>query len=270
MDSAEIHNRPTLLSGERYRVSNTLGVGSVGTVYRARDTATGKDVAIKVLDPSLAGTVVEKRFLREGRVQRTIDHPCIIRVHDIGRDEPFVWFTMELMDRGTVHQFVKTRGPLPVVWTLHIADMLLGALHHLHGLGLVHRDVKPGNVLLHHTGEVKLGDFGILRDIDSELTHPGISLGTSSYMSPEQCLDPTRVTPRSDIYSFGATLYAMSTGQLPKGLVHKRRRRELWDAVPAPLLPLIRKACAVEPEARYTDAEDMRSAVRVVLSGISG
>lgn len=265
MDTAEIQHRPAHLGAGRYLLSNTLGVGSVGTVYRARDREMGIDVAIKILNPSLAGTVVEKRFLREGRIQRTIEHPGVIRVHNIGRDDPFVWFSMELMDRGTVHQFVRSKGPLPEQWTLHIADVLLGALHHLHERGLVHRDVKPGNVLLHHTGEVKLGDFGILRDIDSELTHPGIPLGTSSYMSPEQCLDPTRVTPRSDVYSFGATLYAMCTGQLPKGLVHKRRRKEVWEVVPARLLPLIRKACAVDPAARYRDAEDMRMSARDAL-----
>jgi serine/threonine protein kinase len=269
METADVHRRPNELGFGRYQITGVLGVGSVGTVYRATDREGGPELALKVLNPTLVGTVVEKRFLREGRIQRTIDHPHVIRVHDLGRDEPFVWFTMELMDRGTIHQFVKAKGPLPVQWTLHVAEVLLGALHHLHQSGWVHRDVKPGNVLLHHTGEVKLGDFGILRDLDSELTHPGIPLGTSSYMSPEQCLDPTRVTPRSDVYSFGATMYAMSTGQLPKGLVHKRRRREVWEAVPAPLLPLIRRACAVDPAQRYTDAEDMRAAVRVLLAKLA-
>ena len=267
---AERQQPPTELGSGRYSVGPVLGHGGVGTVYQARDAALGRDVALKVLDPSLVGTKVQKRFLREGGALRTLAHPNIVRVHDVGHDGPFVWMAMELMDRGTAHALVKERNAgLPESWVLHIADCLLAGLQQVHALGWVHRDVKPGNVLLDRAGQVKLGDFGIVRDDGSDLTSPGVSLGTSAYMSPEQQEDATRVTARSDLYALGATLFALSTGRAPRHLAWLEegdiRWTETWSLVPERVRGILRKACAFSPANRYTDATAMRDAVRARL-----
>jgi serine/threonine protein kinase len=262
-------NRPPAFVAEgRFEVLEIVGHGAMGTVYRGRDTVTATDVALKVLDPRVVGSKVEKRFLRESEVLRTLSHPNIVKVHAVGQDAGYVWMAMELMDRGNAHQLVKKRGPLPVSWCLHIADCVLGGLAAVHAAGYVHRDLKPANVLLDSRGAVKLADFGILRDVGSDLTAPGMSLGTLSYMSPEQTEDARHVTPRSDIYSLGATLFAISTGKAPKQLawledgVDEGRAYEL---VPELLRPILRKACAFQAARRYADAREMRAAVREIL-----
>jgi serine/threonine protein kinase len=240
-----------------------LGHGGVGTVYRATETASGRDVAIKVLEPRLVGTNVEKRFLREGEAMRALVHRNIVRVEDVGRDGGFAWIAMELMDRGNVQGLVKRRGPLPVSWVVHVGDHLLAGLERVHAAGLVHRDVKPGNVLLDRHGVVKLGDLGVVRDDDSDLTQPGVPLGTTAYMAPEQMIDATSVTARSDLFAVGATLFALATARAPEGLAWSdtSENERAWALVPAPLRGILRRACATLPARRWSDAAEMREAL---------
>jgi len=262
---------PSTLRQGRYVVHEPIGHGGVGTVYRATDTEQRCDIALKVLQPRLVGTKVERRFLREAGAMRLLRHPNIVRVEDYGQEEPHTWMAMELMDRGTAHSLAKKRGGLPVTWCLHIADCVLAALQAVHAAGWVHRDVKPGNILLMRTGLVKIGDFGIIRDETSDLTSPGVTLGTSAYMSPEQHLDATQVTPRSDLYSLGATLFALSTARTPRRLaLHSLDPGRVSDQdpyriVPRPLQPLVRHACEIEPDRRFSDAAAMRKEVRQLL-----
>lgn len=260
---------PSSLRQGRYLVHEPIGHGGVGTVFRAHDTQCNVDVAVKVLQPRLVGTKVERRFLREAGALRVLRHPNIVRVDDYGQDEPHTWMSMELMDRGTAHSLAKKRGGLPPTWCLHIADCVLAALQAVHTAGWVHRDVKPGNILLMRSGLVKIGDFGIIRDEDSDLTSPGVTLGTSAYMSPEQHLDPTQVTPRSDLYSLGASLFALATARTPRRLaLHTaadRVEQDPYRILPKPLQGLVRRACAIEPAERFEDAPEMRQAVRQLL-----
>ena len=216
----------------------------------------------------MVGSKVEKRFLREGAAMIRLRHPNILRVFEVGQDAGFVWMAMELMDRGNAHELVKKRGALPLPWVLHIADSLLAGLQQVHAAGWVHRDLKPANVLLDSEGCVKLADFGILRDDESDLTQPGSSLGTMAYMSPEQTEDATRVTVRSDLYSLGATLFALATGKAPRGLAWLEDDDDqagAYEIVPEQLRPILRKACAFSASKRYADATEMRAAVRRLL-----
>lgn len=241
-------------------------------MYRARDRVRNEDVAAKVLKPRLIGTKVEKRFLREGAVLRQLRHPNVVRVDDVGRDGPFAWMVMELMNRGTAHALAKERDGLPITWCLHIADCVLAGLQSVHAAGWIHRDVKPGNILLMHSGVVKLGDFGILREDSSDLTSPGVTLGTSAYMAPEQHLDATQVTPRSDLYSLGASLFALATARTPRRLaLHAMSASapppgsDPFLLLPEVLQPLLRRACRADPDERFPSAGAMRHAVRDVL-----
>ncbi len=249
----------------------SIGHGGVGTVYRAQDRMQGTSVAIKVLQPRLVGSKVEQRFLREAGAMRRLRHPNVVRVEDVGHDGPHSWLAMELMDRGTAHALTKDRDGLPVSWVLHIADCVLAGLQAVHAAGWVHRDIKPGNILLMRSGIVKLGDFGIVRDESSDLTSPGVTLGTSAYMAPEQHLDATQVTPCSDLYGLGATLYALATARTPRKLaLHNLSRSpsradDPYRLLPRVLQPILRKACRIDPADRFQDAGTMRRAVRQVL-----
>jgi len=269
---AQVHDPPVTVGHGRYDVREAIGHGGVGMVYRAIDNHQQTAVALKVLQPRFVGTNVELRFLREAEALERHRHHNVVRVLHVGRDEPFAWMAMELMNRGTAHALAKKRAGLPVSWCLHIADSVLAGLASVHAAGWVHRDVKPGNVLLDHTGTVKLGDFGILRDLNSDLTSPGVTLGTHAYMSPEQQIDATRVTPRSDIWGLGATLFALAVGRTPKDLSRRSRdgneAEEMFGALPRPLQPLIRRSCQLDPRRRFGSAGDMRRAVREILQAL--
>jgi serine/threonine-protein kinase len=248
---------PPDLSNGRFTLHDVLGVGGVGTVYRGRDKLHQQDVAIKVLHASALGTVLERRFVREGTAMQRLRHPNVVRVHAVGREEPFPWIVMELVDGGTAHGWLRKRGPMPIREVIRVVRALADALAEVHRHGWVHRDVKPGNVLLGTTGDVKLGDFGIVREDASDITGPGVALGTSAFMSPEQMDDPAAVTTRSDLYSLGATAFALATALPPRAL-----DRDGLSVAPERLRPLLARACAADPSERYDDAAQMSEAFR--------
>jgi serine/threonine-protein kinase len=201
---------------QRYRVDALLARGGMSAVYRGLDTRLDRPVAIKVMDPRFAADqAFVNRFEREARSAAKIHHPNVVAVHDQGLDGDNVFLVMELVDGGTLRDLLSERGALGVPLALSIMEPVLGALAAAHQAGLVHRDVKPENVLIGTNGTVKVADFGLVRAIASAgTTSSSVILGTVAYLSPEQVTTGT-ATARGDVYSSGILLYEMLTGGPP-------------------------------------------------------
>ena len=207
---------PELLAG-RYAVERTLGGGGMAVVYLARDGELDRPVAVKVL----AGHVLDdpafrQRFVREARMAAGLSHPNVVSIYDTGEDDGRPFIVMEYVDGETVGDIVSRRGKVPAAEVVDLALQICGGLEHAHGAGLVHRDVKPQNLLVRAAdGAVKIADFGIARSADAtELTQVGTVLGTAAYLAPEQA-SGDEVSPATDLYSLGAVLYELLTGRPP-------------------------------------------------------
>ncbi|HMG25023.1 MAG TPA: serine/threonine-protein kinase, partial [Kofleriaceae bacterium] len=203
----------------RYELGEELGEGGMATVYRARDRELRRDVAVKVLFPHLARRPdIVRRFHREARAAAGLEHPNILRIYDVGGgeagDPPYI--VMELIRGRTLLQEIEQRGAMLAEVTACVGALLGDALAAAHAAGIIHRDVKPANVLIAPGGRLLLADFGVARleTEDSLVTRTGALLGTPAYMSPEQASGDI-ATARSDLYSLGATLYQLATGALP-------------------------------------------------------
>jgi serine/threonine-protein kinase len=204
----------------RYVVLQRLGVGGMGAVYLARDESLGREVAVKVLRPLIAvgeppADLVE-RFRREARAIALLSHPSIVRVYDQGVEAGAPYLVMELCDGATLGDRIKASGPLPVREVRTLGIQIASALAAAHAAGVVHRDVKPSNVLQAAEGSWKLADFGIARVADSSLTITGQFLGTPAYAAPEALQGQAPGAP-GDVYSLAATLYAAMVGEPPFG-----------------------------------------------------
>ncbi len=268
----------TLLEG-RYRVDKLLARGGMSSVYRGVDTRLDRQVAIKIMDPRFADdrSFVE-RFEREARSAARLHHPHVVAVHDQGFDTPGgeesgrAFLVMELVDGGTLRELLAERGPLDVALALSIAEPVLSALAAAHAAGLVHRDVKPENVLIGRGGTalsggvVKVGDFGLVRAIASAgTTSSSVILGTVAYVSPEQVATGA-TTSSGDVYSTGILLYEMLTGRAPYtgdtaiSVAYRHvnddvpRPSELRPGIPPALDELILRATRRDPEQRPSDA----------------
>ncbi len=195
-----------------YRLIEKIGAGTMGTVYKAKQISLDRVVAIKILSPHLAhkGDYAE-RFLREARSVARLNHPNVISGIDVGEADGVRYFVMEYASGVTVGSLLARGGAMEESRVLRVAVQIARALDHAHEAGLVHRDVKPDNILLTKDGIAKLCDLGLAKDRPEE----GVSLGTPNYISPEQAKGLRDVDIRSDLYSFGATLYHMATGQPP-------------------------------------------------------
>ena len=200
-----------------YRLLSKIGAGSMGVVYRAKHIQSDQDVALKILlkrfydDPEYL-----ERFYREAQASAQLSHPNLIRAIEAGKSkEGYHFFAMEYVDGETVQAVVDREETMPERRAIEIAIQVARALEHASSRGIVHRDIKPDNLMLSKSGAIKVADFGLARETDSSVTQTGIALGTPHYMSPEQVRGEHSVDIRSDIYSLGASLYHMVTGSPP-------------------------------------------------------
>jgi serine/threonine-protein kinase len=261
---------PETLSG-RYSVERTLGRGGMAIVFLAHDGELDRPVALKVLADNLAGdAAVRHRFLREARLAARISHPNVVTVYDAGDEAERPFIVMEYVDGETLADRLA-RGRLAAADAVDVAVQLCAALEHAHRAGLVHRDVKPQNVLLRADGVAKLADFGIARAAEqTRLTEAGTLLGTASYLAPELAAGG-EASPASDLYSLGVLLYESLTGRLPHevhsldelGRKHRDELvvsvRELEPTVPAPVEDAVMRCLARKPEYRPGSAAELAS-----------
>ena len=267
----------TVLGG-RYRLVELLGQGGMATIYRARDNQLERDVAVKILRPEYgADPDFIDRFRHEAQAAASLNHPGIVAVHDYGNDPAGPYIVMELIEGEDLSTIIRRTGALPPRAAARLVARAARALAAAHDRGIVHRDIKPGNLLVTRDGRVKVTDFGIARALsESGLTLPGTTLGSVHYFSPEQARGEM-ATPASDIYSLGIVLYELLTGRRPwtGDTAAAIATARLTGAVPSPsaahggipptLETIDRKALAPNPEERFASAAEMAEALESFL-----
>src|SRR5437667_3261347 len=274
-----------------YRILEKIGAGGQGTVYKATDTKLGRSVVIKVLPPELTAKEANlKRFEREARLASSLDHPNICTIFDLNDIEGVHFIAMQFVDGKNVRQLVSGR-PLDLRSALSITIQVADALAAAHARGIVHRDIKAGNVMVTPAGQAKVLDFGLAKLMDSEgggpggihhtdLTEVGIPYGTATYAAPEQARGE-RVDARADIFSTGVLLYEMLTGTWPfQGKTSVDVRHAVLHEEPQPLdqtrpgqtppqlQAILDRALAKDPKNRYQKAAALRNDLRTVLREI--
>jgi len=248
------------LDGGRYRLLEELGEGGAARVYKAVDTRTGEDCAVKVLRQDVPGDDGPARFAREAQVLAQLDHPHLVRVHAVGQDGDRHYLVMELLEGGSLQDRLEAEGPLESPQVQRILVDVLAALAEVHRHHVIHRDVKPGNLLVDHDGRIKLADFGIAR-IEGSLTRTGTTVGTYAFMAPEQLEDPRAVGPAADLYGAAATAMALALGQPPFGLQDPGRRSELLSQLAPGLAAVLERALLRDPASRWPSADAMGRAL---------
>ncbi len=276
---------PRLLSN-RYELGETLGYGGMSEVHHGKDVRLGRDVAIKVLRADLArDPQFQERFRREAQNAAALNHPAIVAVYDTGETRtdygPLPYIVMEYVDGRTLRDIVKGEGPLPPKRAMEVMADVCAALDFSHRHGIVHRDVKPANVMITKTGAVKVMDFGIARalsDGQAAVTQTAAVIGTAQYLSPEQARGEA-VDARSDVYAAGCVLFELLTGEppftgdSPVAVAYQHVREDpkppsaLNPRVPPTLDAIVLKAMAKGPANRYQSSAEMRGDLVRVLSG---
>lgn len=204
------------LSYSDFEIGECIGAGTVGTVYRVEDKS-GREYALKLLARAVSDDkLIVSRFEREVLILSKLDHPNIIKYHGQGQHEGQLFYVMELMHGGTLKEVLRRSGSLTWQEAAEIGRQIASALQHAHNHGIIHRDLKPGNVYLNDLGQLKLGDFGIARDIKSvDLTEQGLTVGTYAYMCPELVRGKRQITGKVDVYALGCLLYELIVGRTP-------------------------------------------------------
>jgi eukaryotic-like serine/threonine-protein kinase len=276
---------PRLLSN-RYELGETLGYGGMSEVHKGRDVRLGRDVAIKVLRADLArDSQFQERFRREAQNSAALNHPAIVAVYDTGETQteygPLPYIVMEFVDGRTLRDIVKTQGPLSGKRAMEVMADVSAALDFSHRHGIVHRDVKPANVMITKSGAVKVMDFGIARalhDGQAAVTQTAAVIGTAQYLSPEQARGES-VDARSDVYAAGCVLFELLTGEppftgdSPVAVAYQHVREDpkapsqLNPKVSPQLDAIVLKAMSKGPANRYQSAAEMRADLVRVLSG---
>jgi hypothetical protein len=263
--------------GRQYRVVRLVGRGGFAEVYEAVDSDLQRRLAVKVLRSDLPWTAATiSRFKQEARAIARLNHPNTVRIHFVGEGEGLVYYAMPYLEGRTVADLLKAEGPLTVEGALRIVEPVLEALQHAHDHGLVHRDVKPGNILIESgTGRPLLVDFGIVKYLDgpAHLTEAGFIVGTPLYMSPEQALGSQSVDARSDLYGMGAVLFQLLTGAPPFEGTDSQEivGRHIHEPVPSASLSregippwisgIVIRAMAKHPDDRFPTARAMLEAI---------
>src|SRR5207248_1048815 len=270
----------TIFDG-RYKILRKLGAGGMADVYLAEDQELGRRVAIKILNDRHANDEqFVERFRREAKNAAGLSHPNIVSIFDRGQAENTYYIAMEYLDGRSLKELITARGPAPIHVAVDYARQILAALRIAHRQGVVHRDIKPHNVLVDGEGRIKVTDFGIARAGPSQMTEEGSIIGTAQYLSPEQA-QGAPVTPSSDLYSVGIVLYELLTGTVPFGgetpveLAMKHLSKtpdppsKLRPKVPRDLDFVVLRALAKGPDERYQSAEEMDADLARVARGVS-
>lgn len=264
---------PGQMISERYRIERWLGAGGSATVYAATDLSSGKQVALKLLTAPSHDESLVARFRLEIEHARVLEHPNILHMLDVGKDGERHFLIVELLQGMDLRHLLSSRRPSlteSLRWLTHAAC----ALEHAHERGVLHRDVKAGNLFITHTGVLKLMDFGLAKSAHvAGITAQGAVFGTPEYMAPEQVMG-TEVSPATDLYSLGVVAYELLTGQLPFRhtqsvplmLLHVQQQpvppRTLHPQLPEAFERIVLKLLAKQPEARYPSATALRVALR--------
>jgi beta-lactam-binding protein with PASTA domain/tRNA A-37 threonylcarbamoyl transferase component Bud32 len=269
--------------GGRYEVIGRAGSGGMAEVYRARDELLGREVALKVLSERFSrDKAFVERFRREAQAAANLSHPNIVSLYDYGSDDDTYFIVMEFIDGKALSDVIAAEAPLMPERAADIASEVAAALQRAHSAGLVHRDIKPGNIMITSAGQTKVTDFGIARalrrDGETTMTQTGMVIGTAAYLSPEQAQGNT-VDARSDVYSLGCVLYEMLTGRppfagdTPLSIAYKHVRESAARPsqsnadVPRELDAIVLKALAKNPDNRYDSATEMQQDLQRYLGG---
>src|SRR5262245_43972940 len=266
---------------KRYVIRRKLGSGGMADVYLAEDQELGRRVALKLLnDRHAADDQFVERFRREAQSAAGLNHPNIVSIFDRGRAEGTYYIAMEFLDGRTLKELLVKNGPTPIPIAIDYARQILNALSFAHRHGIVHRDIKPHNVVVGPDGRVKVTDFGIARSQSSQMTEAGSIVGTAQYLSPEQAKGAP-VDPRSDLYSLGIVLYEMLTGKVPfAGEAPVEIAMKHLQATPEPpsslraevsheLDAVVMRALAKDPDDRYDSADEMEADLGRVARGVA-
>lgn len=229
----QLLNGRTKLNLGPYRILDSIAQGGMGQVFKAEHSMMGRIVAVKVLPRSKSTPEAIKNFTREIRVQAKLDHENLVRAFDAGHDGNVYFLVTEYIPGTDLRRYVRNRGPLGMREAATIISQAAAGLQHAHELGLIHRDVKPGNILVTPDGQTKLSDLGLagwLTEGEDGL-HPGKTVGTADYFPPEQIMAPGSITPAGDVYSLGCTLYYAVTGKVPYtgGSTREKAHRHCTD-----------------------------------------
>jgi beta-lactam-binding protein with PASTA domain len=268
-----------MVFGRRYRITERIGSGGMADVYKAVDETLGRTVAVKVLHARFADDPeFVQRFRHEASAAANLSHPAIVNIYDYGVEAGTYYIVMELVRGTDLKAVVKQHGALDPINVAEYGAQICAALSVAHGYGIIHRDIKPQNIVLMPDGGIKVMDFGIARAVDSDATQTGSVLGTAQYVSPEQA-QGRRLGPESDLYSLGVVLYELSTGKLPfegdtpvsVALRHVNEEpvppRSINPQIPPALEAVILKAMRKDPTSRYRSADEMRKDLLRVASG---
>jgi CHASE2 domain-containing sensor protein/tRNA A-37 threonylcarbamoyl transferase component Bud32 len=279
--SSELGIKPTV---GRYEILSELGQGAMGIVYKARDPKINRMVAIKTIRFSdefeeIKIKEIKERFFREAEIAGKLSHPSIVAIYDVGEDYDLTYMAMELLEGESLQRFCRRGSLLPLRRLLFVVAETAFALDYAHSQGVIHRDVKPANIMLLKDGKVKVTDFGIAKAVSSSQTKSGIVLGTPNYMSPEQ-INGQDIDGRSDIFSLGVVFFELLTGQLPfhgKNLTNLFYQitqgkhpspRQINPKIPKPVEQILDKALGKEPSQRFQTSGEFAKYLKAMIHKI--